>query len=111
MSITNAYWAPPATQEYNVTQYNPKVGDLGFRHALAWPLPVTVGAQYFGEGQQDLPIYPKRLNTSTRGETFAVGNTVPSSGGVPLINIYDAEYKFARNQTDREFKTAFGVPN
>ena len=110
MSITNAYWAPPATHEFEVKTLNPKIGDLGFRTDIPWPLPVTAGAEYFGEGQQDLPTYPKMLNKSFQGEVFAVGNTVPSTGAIPLVNIYDKEFKYSREKHAREFKTAFGVP-
>ena len=103
MSITHAYWIPPAEQDFKVQKANFKPGDLGFRNDIPWPLPVTIGAEYFGEGREELPL-PKVLNSAIQGEYHARGNIVPSSGGIPLVNIYSKIYKFKRGKTERRFK-------
>ena len=110
MSILNAYWVPPAVQDFVVHEDNPRAGDLGFRNDIPVELPVTVGAQYFGEGREELPIYPKTLNSSTQAEYHAVGGAIPASGGIPLVNIYANEYKHSRADYERPFQTASGIP-
>ena len=111
MSILNAYWVPPADQNFAVRQQNSKKSDLGFRHDIPWPLPATAGAEYFGAGKEDLPIVPQTLNTTFQGEYYARGGAIPASGSIPLVNIYSNEYKFNRGAHEREFKTASGMPS
>ena len=110
MSITNAYWLPPADHLYDIKRLNPKKGDLGFRHDIPWPLPASFGSQYYGEGKADLPIQPQVLNKTFQGEYHARAGAIPASGGIPLVNIYNSEFKFNRRQHDVPFQTAFGIP-
>ena len=95
MSLLNAYWVPPQSKYGNVSFSNPKFGDLGFRNDLVWPMPATVGAEYFSEGKQELPL-EKSLNKTVQGEYFSRGGMIPSSGGVPLINPYSKTFTHSR---------------
>ena len=104
MSVTSAYWIPPADQKFKVQTTNTKPNDLGFRVDIPWPLPTTYGGRYYGEGREHLDL-PKELNTSTQGEYFTRGGRViPSTGGLPLVNVYDPVYKFSRANTAVAFK-------
>jgi hypothetical protein len=104
MSVTSAYWVPPMDQEYQVQTTNHKKGDLGFRVNIPWPLPVSYGAGYAGEGREELYL-KKELNTSTQTEYFPRGgNVIPATGGKPLVNIYKDEFKFTRKSTAVPFK-------
>ena len=99
--ITNAYWIPEPT---HVKTQNHKVSDLGFRNDIPWPLPTTVGAEYFGEGREELPL-EKVLNPTVQGEYFSRGgDVIPSSGGVPLINPYSKRFTHERDAYTTEFK-------
>ena len=101
MSIVNAYWIPEPS---NVSTLNSKVNDLGYRNDLVWPLPATVGAEYFGGGRQELPL-EKILNPTVQGEYFPRGgNVVPSSGGVPLVNPYSKAFTHERDAYSTEFE-------
>jgi hypothetical protein len=105
MSITSAYWVPPPDQDFKIQTTNTKPNDLGFRTDIPWPLPVAPhGGRYYGEGREHLDLR-KELNTSVQGEYFARGGQViPSTGGIPLVNIYDPIYKFSRDRTAVAFK-------
>ena len=96
MNINSPYWQPPA--EFGRMSFQKdKKNDLGFRNDLVYPLPTTIGANYFGEGRQHLDL-PKELAFDPRGEYFARGgNVVPASGGKPLVNIYSDIYKHKRS--------------
>ena len=99
--IINAYWLPEPT---DVRAVNHKPGDLGFRNDLPWPLPATVGAEYFGEGRNELPL-EKELNTTFQGEYhMRGGNVVPSSGGVPLVNPYSKTFTHSRDAFSQKFE-------
>jgi hypothetical protein len=93
MSIVNAYWIPePST----LKSLNPKFEDLGFRHDIPWPLPTTVGAEYFSEGREKLAL-EKELNKTVQGEYFPRGgNVLPSSGGMPLVNPFSKVFTHER---------------
>jgi hypothetical protein len=101
MSIVNAYWVPePSRLKYS----NTKPGDLGFRNDIPWPLPTTVGAEYFGGGREQLPL-EKVLNTTSQGEYFPRGgNLIPASGGMPLINPFSKTYTHERDAYTTEFR-------
>jgi hypothetical protein len=100
MSIVNAYWLPPVL---DVTQANHKFRDLGFRNDIPWPLPATVGAEYYGQGRNELPL-EKQLNRTVQGEYFPRGgHVIPASGGVPLINPYSAAMNFERGAYTSDF--------
>ena len=104
MNITNAYWVPPQTKYGTVSYSNTKAGDLGYRHDLPWPLPATVGAEYFGEGKQELPL-EKSLNKTVQGEYFLRGgDVVPASGGVPMINPYSKTFTHSRAAYEIPFR-------
>jgi hypothetical protein len=99
MNINSPYWKPPAEFEKRTYQTQ-KSNDLGFRNDIPYPLPSTVGANYFGEGRQYLDL-PKELVYDSRGEYFVPGNIVPSTGGKPLVNIYSDIYKHKRSDYTR----------
>lgn len=100
MSIVNAYWVPSPD---HITFSNPKFNDLGFRNDLPWPLPATVGAEYFGSGREQLPL-EKVLNKTIQGEYFPRGgNVVPSSGGMPLINPFSKTFTHERDAYTTKF--------
>ena len=97
MNINQPYWQPPA--EFGKQTYQTqKSNDLGFRNDIPYPLPTTIGANYFGEGRQELAL-PKELAYDPRGEYFARGlaNIVPSTGGKPLVNVYSEIFKHKRS--------------
>jgi hypothetical protein len=97
MNVTNPYWAPDL--KFTSIKTKPKIsGTLGFHFDIPWPLPTTAG-QFFGEG-----AVPGRREMSygTQGEYFATDNIVPSTGGVPMVNIYDKHYSYKRS--DHVFK-------
>ena len=92
MQITSPYWFQP---EFHPKQMiKPITGTLGFQMSIPWPLPVSVGAIYSGDGA--LPDR-RELTTSPFGEWFAVSNTIPSSGGVPLIDVKQPRFQYARD--------------
>ena len=100
MNILSAYWVPPVT---DVRFANHKERDLGFRNDIPWPLPATVGAEYFGEGRQELPL-EKSLNATVQGEYHARGGMIPSTGGIPLINPYSKTFNHARENYEVPFR-------
>ena len=67
---------------------------MGFQMSIPWPAPVTVGAIYSGQGAM-----PDRrtVETSPFGEYFAINDTVPSTGGVPLYDTKDPIYTYSRD--------------
>ena len=94
MNLSNAYWAPDVTFEKIKTK--PLIEKtLGILMDIPWPLPVTAGA-YSGEGAM-----PDRreLSFATGGQSeyFAIDNVVPSTGNVPMVNIYAPHFKFKRS--------------
>ena len=91
MQPTSPYWFQPSFQ--SKTMPKPITNTLGFQTNIPWPLPVTVGAIYAGDGAA-----PDRreITTSAFGEWFAVDNTIPSSGGVPLINVKEPRFQYSR---------------
>ena len=91
MQPTSPYWFQPSFQ--SKTMAKPITNTLGFQTNIPWPLPVTVGAIYAGDGAA-----PDRreITTSAFGEWFAVDNTIPSSGGVPLINVKEPRFQYSR---------------
>lgn len=91
MQVTSPYWFQP---EFEPTRTQPPITDLGFMRTIPWPAPVTVGALYTGSGA--LPDR-RTIETSPWGEYFAVGNKVPSSGGVSLYNTKDPIYTQTRD--------------
>ena len=99
MNLSNPYWASDVTFEKIKTK--PLLDQsLGFFTDIPWPLPSTAGA-YMGEGAM-----PGRRElsfaTEANSEYFATDNIVPSTGGVPMVNIYAGYFKFKRS--DRVFK-------
>ena len=92
MQVTSPYWFQPEFRP--VIHDKPMVGHMGFQMSIPWPAPVTVGAIYSGDGA--LPDR-RTVETSPYGEYFAIDNTVPSSGGVPLYNTSDPIYTYLRD--------------
>lgn len=93
MQPTSPYWFQPEFQPKQMLKS--MTGHLGFHTRIPWPMPVTVGAIYSGEGAA-----PDRreITTSAFGEWFAIDNTIPSSGGVPLINTKEQRFQYAREK-------------
>jgi hypothetical protein len=91
MQTTSPYWNEPSFEPLRM--HKPITNHLGFTTKIPWPEPVTVGAIYVGAGAM-----PDRreINTSPFGEYFAVDNTIPSAGGVPLIDINNPIYQYSR---------------
>ena len=94
MQVSNSYWAPDLKfQERKTKPFLDKT--LGFTMDIPWPLPTSVGF-YSGEG-----AIPGRRELSFQrehqAESFATDNIIPSSGGIPLINMYLPHYKFKRS--------------
>ena len=91
MQPTSPYWFQPEFQ--SKTMQKPMTGHLGFQTRIPWPEPVTVGAIYAGQGAR-----PDRreITTSAFGEWFAIDNTIPSTGGVPLINVKEPRFQYSR---------------
>jgi len=94
MQPTSPYWVQLDANEVEVRPIKPISGHLGFQMNIPWPEPVTVGAIYAGEGAM-----PDRREvvTTAFGEYYAVDNTIPSTGGVPLVNVNEPRYRFSRN--------------
>ena len=81
MNPSNVYWHPP---QYTTTSQKPISGNIGFLMNLPYPDPVTAGVTN-GAGNQN--IYGKReLVFSTLPEMFAVGNIMPTTGGIPRVD-------------------------
>lgn len=93
MNITSPYWSNASFEP--ISSAKPMTGHLGFRFRIPWPEPVTVGSMYYGSGAR-----PDRreLTTLPYGEYFAVSNTIPSTGGQPLININEPRYSYSRDR-------------
>ena len=93
MQITSPYWVQPDFQPKQMLKG--MAGHLGFINRIPWPQPVTVGAIYSGQGS--LPDR-REMTTSAFGEWFAIDNIIPSSGGVPLINVKEPRFQYSREQ-------------
>ena len=102
MNVTHPFWQPPrefvGQKNFSQTQ-TPIARNLGFQFQIPWPLPATAG---FYDGQN--PIWGRReLVFSGNPEYFAVGNTIPSAGGVPLINPYSREMQYSRENFTNKY--------
>ena len=99
MQTTSPYWNQQVEFE-PVKELQGASGHLGFRTSIPWPLPVTVGAMYMGAGalpdRREVGHIP--LGEAPWGEYFAIDNTIPSSGGIPLINVKDPIYQYSRDK-------------
>ena len=95
ISMTDPYWTPaPLFGIGKITFLNSQEGDLGFRHEIPVPMPVTVG-HYYGSNEGGLNL-PKQLVTSGQGEYFVRGGYLRSNEGKPMVNIYNPEFNFER---------------
>ena len=76
MNTTSPYWNSFAFDSRK--SHKVIAGTLGFTTEIPWPLPVTVGSTYFGDG-----ALPDRRTVCTKpwGEYFAVNDKIPSTGG------------------------------
>ena len=93
--MTDPYWVPGPL--FNIGQMsftNPLENDLGFRHELVVPMPITVG-HYYGSNESALNL-PKQLVTSGQGEYFVRGGYLRSNEGKPMVNIYNPEFNYER---------------
>ena len=92
MQATSPYWNDFVFD----TRKSHKViaGTLGFTTAIPWPEPVTVGSTYFGNG-----ALPDRRTVCVKpwGEYFAVNDKIPSTGGIPLINVNERRFQYSRD--------------
>ena len=97
MNESNPYWSIPIFYNYKVQALKPVSHTLGFQFDLPYRLPTTVGEGYRGENQP-FPETRRELNYSTQGEyTAGVDNIVPSTGGIPMVNLYDPIFQFKRS--------------
>ena len=93
METTSPYWNQ---FEFDTRKFHkPIAGNLGFTPVIPWPLPVTVGAIYSGDG-----AIPDRRQICIKpwGEYFAVNDIIPSTGGVPLINVHEKRFQYSRDK-------------
>ena len=93
MQVTSPYWFRPEFKP--ILRTKPIAGHLGFKTSIPWPAPVTVGSLYFGSGA--LPDR-RTVETSPFGEYFAINDTVPASGGVPLFDTSDPIFTYSRDR-------------
>lgn len=102
MNAIHPFWQPPkffVGQKSFKQTLTPIANNLGFQFQLPHPLPVTAG---FYDGQN--PMDGRReLVFSSNPEYFAVNNTVPSAGGVPLINPYTKAMQFSRRSVTARY--------
>lgn len=94
MNTTSPYWN--RGMDFDPRKYNRVIaGHLGFTNTIPWPEPVTVGAIYSGDG-----ALPDRREICTKpwGEYFAVDNKIPSTGGVPLVNVNEKRFQYSRSK-------------
>ena len=99
MQETSPYWNQQV-------EFQPKQellgasGHLGFRMNIPWPMPVTVGSMYLGEGaltdRREIANIP--MGEAPWGEYLAVDNVIPSAGNVPLVNVQDPIYQYRRDR-------------
>lgn len=104
ISMTDPYWVPsPLYQNAGriLTSNTIPFGDLGFRHEIPVPMPVTIGNSYFGSNEGALNL-PKQLVHSNQGEYFARGGYIRTSAGKPMVNIYSPEFNFERSQVTQK---------
>jgi hypothetical protein len=93
MQSTSPYWTEPSFEP--LKSHKPISGHLGFQMRIPWPYPVTAGAVYTGEGA--VPGRREVCN-ATYGEYFAVNDTIPSSGGVPLVDVNNWIFRYNRDR-------------
>lgn len=80
MNPSNAYWAPP---QFKKSFQKPISGNQGFLINIPYPDPISTPST--GEGNEN--IYGKReLVFTTLPEMFAVGNVLPTTGGIPRLD-------------------------
>jgi hypothetical protein len=91
MQTTSPYWNDTSFEPLKFPR--PISGHLGFQMKMPWPYPVTVGAIYTGDG-----AIPGRreVSNATFGEYFAINDTIPSSGGVPLVDTSNPIFRYSR---------------
>jgi len=95
MSFTNPYWVPGPN--VRAKKYLKRISNsLGFQFNLPAPDPVTAG-WYYGVPGPIANENRKRV-TDPRPEFFAVGNIMPTVGGIPRMNPHSEEMKFSRKQ-------------
>ena len=90
--LTSAFWKAPSTQ----VNFNSDVhfSHDGILYNIPFRDPVQTGFVY-GEGNQN--VYGlRKLVFSTEPETFAVGNVLPTTAGIPRIDPYSRENRFSR---------------
>ena len=103
MSMTDPYWQPGPLYSVGriLTSNALPLSDLGFRHEIPVPLPVTIGNNYFGSNESALHL-PKQLVFSNQGEYFTRGGYLRTSGGKPIVNIYNPEFNFERSHVTKK---------
>ena len=91
MNPSNVYWAP---EQNNVQTLKP-FDYQGFLFNLPYQDPVSTPMGYSGDGSEN--IYGKReLVFTTQPEYFAVGGIVPTTAGIPRMDINSAAAKHSR---------------
>jgi len=96
MNPSNVYWAAP---QYTRTFLKPISGNPGFLMNLPYPDPVS-GQMYSGEGREN--IYGLReLVYTTLPEIYAIGNILPTTGGVPRVDPTSVHARHSREAFTR----------
>ena len=95
-NLTNVYWNPPSfLQPHRGLK---QIDNYGFLFKLPHPSIQTAGF-YYGEN----PGYGRReLVYSDQPEYYAVDNTIPSSGGLPMVNLKNPYYSFKRSSVTKK---------
>ena len=81
MNPSNAYWAPP---QFKQSFQKPISGNLGFLMNLPYPDPVSTPST--GEGNQNILGKQEELIFTTLPEMYAIGDILPTTGGIPRID-------------------------
>ena len=102
MQLTHAYWNPPPLYSFSkITFTNTQPNDLGFRHDIPVPMPVSIGEGYFGSNESVLNI-PKQLVFSNQGEYFTRGGYIRTVDQKPLVNVYNPIFNYKRSKMIRD---------
>ena len=103
ISMTDPYWQPGPLYSIGKIKASGALprDDLGFRHVIPVPMPITIGNDYFGSNEGALNL-PKTLVHSNQGEYFLRGGYLGTTGGRPMVNVYKPHFNFSRSDvTDR----------
>jgi hypothetical protein len=95
MNTSNLYWSPQQENTKEIKSPFPISNNLGFQIAIPHRAPVSTPWYY---GENALPDR-REMSMSTYPELFAVDKTMPTYGGIPVIdkNSFAARVSRSRN--------------